>query len=110
MLKVIAACGNGMGSSQVIKMKISKVFKKLGVDAQVDHNSVGVASSMAANYDAVFVSQNFVDQFKTAEEKGVQYPDAYSGAAVLRDDDIGDLRNVFCERVRDPEPYIFALP
>ena len=40
MLKVIAACGNGMGSSQVIKMKISKVFKKLGVDAQVDHNSV----------------------------------------------------------------------
>ena len=41
MLKVIAACGNGMGSSQVIKMKISKVFKKLGVDAQVDHNSVG---------------------------------------------------------------------
>ena len=32
MLKVIAACGNGMGSSQVIKMKISKVFKKLGVD------------------------------------------------------------------------------
>ena len=30
MLKVIAACGNGMGSSQMIKMKISKVFKKLG--------------------------------------------------------------------------------
>ena len=72
MLKVIAACGNAMGSSQVIKMKISKVFKKLGVDAQVDHNSVGVASSMAANYDAVFVSQNFVDNFKSAADKGTK--------------------------------------
>ena len=66
MLKVIAACGNGMGSSQMIKMKIAKVFKKLGVDVQIDHNSVGAAQSMAANYDAVFVSQNFVENFKSA--------------------------------------------
>jgi PTS system ascorbate-specific IIB component len=72
MLKVIAACGNGMGSSQMIKMKISKVFKKLGVDVQVDHNSVGAATSMASNYDAVFVSANFVDQFKNAAAKGTK--------------------------------------
>ena len=32
MLKVIAACGSGMGSSQLIKMKLQKVFKKLGID------------------------------------------------------------------------------
>ena len=72
MLKVIAACGNGMGSSQMIKMKISKVFKKLGVDVTVDHNSVGAATSMAVNYDAVFVSQNFVDQFANAAAKGTK--------------------------------------
>ena len=72
MLKVIAACGNGMGSSQMIKMKIAKVFKKLGVDVQIDHNSVGAATSMASNYDAVFVSQNFVKNFANAESKGVK--------------------------------------
>ena len=72
MLKVIAACGNGMGSSQMIKMKITKVFQKLGVDVKVDHNSVGAATSMASNYDAVFVSQNFVDQFKNAAAKGTK--------------------------------------
>mgnify|MGYP000116832136 CR=1 FL=1 len=27
-IKALAACGNGMGSSQMIKMKIKKVFKK----------------------------------------------------------------------------------
>ena len=72
MLKVIAACGNGMGSSQMIKMKITKVFKKLGVDVQVDHNSVGAATSMASNYDAVFVSQNFVNNFANAAGRGVK--------------------------------------
>ena len=72
MLKVIAACGNGMGSSQMIKMKIQKVFKKLGVDVQVDHTSVGAATSQAVNYDAVFVSNNFVDNFANAASKGVK--------------------------------------
>ena len=72
MLKVIAACGNGMGSSQMIKMKITKVFKKLGVDVQVDHTSVGAATSMAANYDAVFVSQAFVKNFDSAAKKGTK--------------------------------------
>ncbi len=70
MLKVLAACGNGMGSSQMIKMKIAKVFKRLGVDASIDHNSIGAAKSMASNFDAVFVSENFVSQFANAEAKG----------------------------------------
>ncbi len=70
MLKVLAACGNGMGSSQMIKMKIAKVFKKLGLDASIDHNSIGAAKSMASNYNAVFVSENFVAQFASAEAKG----------------------------------------
>ena len=72
MLKVIAACGNGMGSSQIIKMKIVKVFKKLGVDVQVDHTSVGAATSMASNYDVVFVASNFVSNFDSAAEKGTK--------------------------------------
>lgn len=72
MVKVIAACGNGMGSSQLIKMKISKVFKSMGIDATVDHNNVGNASSMAVNYDAVFVSSNFVGNFANAASKGVK--------------------------------------
>jgi len=70
MIKAIAACGNGMGSSQMIKMKISKVFKKLGVQVDVQHNSVGAAKSAASNYDVVFCSQNFTKDFANAESKG----------------------------------------
>ena len=49
MLKVIAACGSGMGSSQLIKMKLQKVFKKLGIDADIYHTNVGDAKSQANN-------------------------------------------------------------
>ncbi|PWZ94120.1 PTS ascorbate transporter subunit IIB, partial [Staphylococcus pseudintermedius] len=31
MLKILAACGNGMGSSMVIKMKIEKCLRELNV-------------------------------------------------------------------------------
>lgn len=70
MLKVIAACGNGMGSSQIIKMKIEKIFKKLSVDAQIHHTSVGMAKTQASNYDVVFCSEAFKDTFKNAETRG----------------------------------------
>ncbi|MHC1684267.1 MAG: PTS sugar transporter subunit IIB [Clostridiaceae bacterium] len=70
MLKVIAACGNGMGSSQIIKMKIEKVFKKLGVQVQIHHSSVGEAKTMASSYDVVFCSDALTKNFAQAEKSG----------------------------------------
>lgn len=70
MLKVLAACGSGMGSSQIIKMKITKVFKKLGIDVQIQHSSVGEAKSQASNFDVVFCSEVLKSNFKRAEDSG----------------------------------------
>ena len=70
MLKVIAACGSGMGSSQIIKMKIGKVFKKLGIDVTIQHNSVGEAKSQASSFDVVFCSEVLKSNFKRAEDSG----------------------------------------
>jgi len=70
MLKVIAACGNGMGSSQIIKMKIDKVFKKLGIEVQIHHSSVGEAKNQASSYDVVFCSEALKGNFARAEQTG----------------------------------------
>lgn len=67
-IKAIAACGNGMGSSQMIKMKIEKVFKKLGINAEIGHMSVGEAKGVANNYDMVFVSETFTSQFNPGKD------------------------------------------
>ena len=67
MLKVVAACGNGMGTSQIIKMKISGVFKKLGIPADVSHMSVGEAKSQTSNYDVIFCTEALINNFKSGD-------------------------------------------
>ncbi len=69
MLKVLAACGNGMGSSQIIKMRIEQVLKELGLKFKVDHTSVGEGKNQAKNYDLVLVAQQFVKDFPASDEK-----------------------------------------
>lgn len=64
MLKVIVACGNGMGTSSLIKMKVETVFRKLGVDAEISHGSVGDAASIANQFDIVFCPVAFASAFK----------------------------------------------
>ena len=68
-LKVIAACGSGMGSSQIIKMRLEKVFKKLGLEAEIYHTNVGDAKSQANNYDVVFCSESLVGTFTGTKAK-----------------------------------------
>ena len=69
MLKVIAACGSGMGSSQLIKMKLEKVFQKLNIEATIYHTNVGDAKSQANNYDVVVCSESLVGTFAGVNSK-----------------------------------------
>lgn len=68
MLKVLAACGNGMGSSQIIKMRIEQVLRSMGLQFKVDHASVGEAKGQAKNYDLVLVAQQLVKEFTNVPE------------------------------------------
>ena len=68
MIKAIAACGNGMGSSLIIKMKIQEAFKELGIQASVDHMSVGEAKAACNGYDVVFVSTALESNFSAAKK------------------------------------------
>jgi len=70
MFKVIAACGSGMGSSQIIKMKIEKIFKKHNVPVTIHHCSISEAKAQAKSYDVVFCSETLVGTFAAAEQSG----------------------------------------
>ncbi|GBU11285.1 PTS system mannitol-specific IIB component [Erysipelotrichaceae bacterium] len=65
MLKILAACGNGMGSSMVIKMKIENALKILEIEEyRVDFCSVGEAKSVANGYDIVVASQHLINELE----------------------------------------------
>ena len=63
-MKILAVCGNGLGSSLMIKMNISKVLKELGVDG-VDVANCDLASLASANPDAVVVAKDLAGSIKT---------------------------------------------
>ena len=65
MLKVLTACGNGMGSSMVIKMKVQNALRGLGQsDFEVASCSVGEAKGLAANYDIVIASVHLISELE----------------------------------------------
>ena len=65
MVKVLAACGNGMGSSMVIKMKVENALRKLNqTDFTVNSCSVGEAKGLAAGYDIVIASLHLIQELE----------------------------------------------
>ncbi|CEM60640.1 PTS sugar transporter subunit IIB [Treponema phagedenis] len=72
MIKIVVACGSGMGSSQIIKMKMAKVLKKLNIAADIHHTNIGEAKSTAESYHAVVCPENLMETFTTVKAKGVK--------------------------------------
>ncbi len=72
MLKILVACANGAGTSLMMKMRVEKATKDLGIKVQtIHHCSLSEGKSAATQYDVVFCPLNFVSMFQDAEKKGV---------------------------------------
>lgn len=63
MIHVVAACGNGMGTSMIIKLKVEKILKNMNVDATVEAMSVGQATGMVSVADIIICSTHLISQF-----------------------------------------------
>ena len=62
MMKVLAVCGFGVGSSMILKMSLEKVFKKLGVAADVENTDI--TSAKSENPDVIFTSEELYQELK----------------------------------------------
>lgn len=62
-LKIIAACGNGMGTSMIIKLKVEKICKELGVDASVEALSMGQSKGLTNSVDIIISSIHLSSEF-----------------------------------------------
>ncbi|VEU70473.1 PTS sugar transporter subunit IIB [Mycoplasmopsis glycophila] len=64
-MKVLCLCGSGMGTSMIIKMKVSQALKELGINGSVEALGLGQGKSVANNYDVILCTQNFVSEVTT---------------------------------------------
>ena len=67
-MKIIAACGNGMGTSMIIRLKVEEISKKLNLNAEVEAMSVGQAKSMTNQVDIIITAIHLADQFTTGDK------------------------------------------
>lgn len=62
-LKIIAACGNGMGTSMIIKLKLEKIIRDLALDAEVEALSMGQSKALTNSVDFIICSVHLVSEF-----------------------------------------------
>lgn len=63
-MKVLCLCGSGMGTSMIIKLKVSQAMKELGINGSVEALGLGQGKSVVPNFDVVLCTQNFVSEIK----------------------------------------------
>lgn len=70
-LKILAVCGNGLGSSLLVKMALESVIAELGVYAIIEATSVSQASGMMMWPDVVITSTSFFKGIESVIPEGM---------------------------------------
>lgn len=61
-LSILFVCGAGLGSSFACQMAAEDVLKKLGVEADLDHDTI--SSAVSRNANIIITGENFRSQFE----------------------------------------------
>lgn len=61
MVKILAVCGAGLGSSLACQMAIQQTMSNMGVDAVVQHSDTNSAGPLSKDYDVLVAAMNFKD-------------------------------------------------
>lgn len=64
MIKLLAVCGNGMGTSTMMKLKAKKILDSHKIPCQAENCSIGQAKNQVNNYDVVIASTHLAGQLK----------------------------------------------
>ena len=61
-MKIVSACGSGLGSSLMVSMKISEILKKLNVEAEVSHSDL--SSLIFSDADIYVLSKDIAESIE----------------------------------------------
>lgn len=64
MIKVVAVCGAGVGSSMMLRLFSQQILDKEGIEAEVDASDI--SSVNPASYDIIVTTSDFADVIRGA--------------------------------------------
>lgn len=65
MLNILCVCGNGMGTSTILKISVKSICEENGIDASVESCSFGEAMAYMSNTDLVLTSPEWAGMLPT---------------------------------------------
>lgn len=84
-MQILSVCGNGMGTSTIIKIRINQICKDLGVNAKVDSCSAGESNAFLGNTDILVCTPNW--------EKIMTIPDRVIVVSLMNVMDMNGLKD-----------------
>lgn len=66
MIKVVTVCGNGIGSSLMLKLKIEEIAKENGI--AIDAESIDSNAATGKDADLFVTVKEFADSFKNGQK------------------------------------------
>lgn len=72
VMKIVAICGCGMGSSVILKMNTEKALKELNVKAKVEVADVTTGKGAARDADLIVISKELANLFKDSDKPIIQ--------------------------------------
>ncbi|MUJ28090.1 PTS lactose transporter subunit IIB [Aliivibrio fischeri] len=69
MKKILVVCGNGLGTSLMMEMAVKEVAKKIGLEADIDHEDLSSAAS--SNADIWVAATDVATQLEEAGKQNI---------------------------------------
>ncbi len=92
MVKILAICGFGVGTSLILRMNIEKVLKENNLEAEVEHIDVTTAAGAAA--DLVVTSREIAGQIENSFDVPVIVIDNFMNLDEIREKCIDPVKSM----------------
>lgn len=92
MLKILTVCGNGIGSSLMLAMKIEELCKEEGIN-DIAVESVDFNSALSKDVDIIVTVKEIASQFP--ESKNVIITRSYTNKKKIREDVLENIRQYY---------------
>ncbi len=89
MISILTVCGNGIGSSLMLKMKIEEICNELGIEAQVE--SIDFNAAQGRQVDLIVTVKELAEQF---EDKKVAIVRSYINKKKIKEDIVETLQEL----------------
>jgi phosphotransferase system, lactose/cellobiose-specific IIB subunit len=92
MLKILTVCGNGIGSSLMLAMKIEELCKEEGIN-DIAVESADFNSALSKDVDIIVTVKEIASQFP--ENKNVIITRSYTNKKKIREDVLENIRQYY---------------